>query len=79
MKLEAWLQNGLAKSKHTFKQSSVADKKKRRQVLVARVTVVAALYDGRARSIITADCTVPFKQRVFRGYEKGRTHANCTT
>ena len=56
----------------------------RRQVSLATVTVVAALYDERARSIITADCTVPFEQRVFRGYEtgfheKGRTHANCTT
>ena len=37
--------------------SSVANKKKRRQVSVATVTVVAALHDGRARSIVTADYT----------------------
>ena len=37
--------------------SSVANKKKRRQVSVATVTVMAALHDGRARSIVTADCT----------------------
>ena len=45
--------------------SSMADKKKRPQVSVATVTVVAALYDGRARSIVTADCH-PFERRVFR-------------
>ena len=61
--------------------SSVADKKKRRQVSVATVTVVAALYDGQARAI-----AVPFERRVFRGYVTGfhetvqqeRTQANCT-
>ena len=37
--------------------TSVANKKKRRQVSVATVTVVAALHDGRARSIVTVDCT----------------------
>ena len=63
--------------------SSVADKK-RRQVSVATVTVVAALYDGRARSM-----AVPFERRVFQRYvtgfhetacvQQGRTQANCTT
>ena len=37
--------------------SSVADKEKIWQVSAATVTVVVALYDGRARSIVTADCS----------------------
>ena len=37
--------------------TSVADKKKRRQVSVATFTVMAVLYDGQARSIVTVDCS----------------------
>ena len=50
--------------------SSVADKRKRQQVSVAIVTVVAALYDRRARSIVTADCSFVWTSPVFVAFRQ---------